>query len=365
MNKMYTPFIKLLRITLGHTERFPSDISNDEWARIFTIAQQQTLVGVLFSGIERLPVELRPPRHLLLQWYAMTERIKQTNKLLNKRAVETEEYFVNENFACCILKGQGVAVYYPNPPLRTPGDIDLWLDGGHEHIHDFARTRVGLQGVTYQHIHYPLYNDVEVEVHTTPGSLSSPWINRRLQRYFKEIVETKCFSRASLPEGVGEITVPEVEFNLVYLLLHMYKHLLGEGIGLRQMMDYYYTLMQPIDADVRERVVWRLKEFKMLRFARATMYVMREVFGLDDALMLVAPDEDEGRFLLNEIMLSGNFGKYDARIDHKNHHWLLPRVWNSIKRKWKFLTHYPNELLWDIPFRMWQYCWSRWVKLIN
>jgi hypothetical protein len=142
----------------------------------------------------------------------------------------------------------------------------------------------------------------------------------------------------------------------------MYKHLLGEGIGLRQMMDYYYLLQQPIDADVRERVVQRLKEFKMLRFARATMYVMREVFYMDEALMLVAPDEEAGKFLLDEIMLSGNFGKYDVRIDRKNHHKLIPRVWTSIRRNVRFLRYYPNEVLWNPIFRTWQYCWSRRVK---
>lgn len=350
-------FYKLLRIALGKEAHFSSPLTVEEWVGVFAMAQQQTLLGVLFAGIERLPAEQRPPRQLLLQWYAMAERIKQTNKLLNQRAVETEKYFANEGFACCILKGQGVAAYYPNPLLRTSGDIDIWLSGGRKHIHAFARSRVGLQGLTYHHIHYPLYKDVEVEVHTTPGSQSSPRINRRLQRYFKETVDAKRFSRVALPEGVGEITVPEVEFNLVYLLLHMYKHLTGEGIGLRQMMDYYYALQQPIGDGVRERVVKRLREFKMLRFARATMYVMREVFGLDEALLLVDPDEKAGRFLLDEIMQAGNFGKYDARLKRKRNETAWFRLVRSLKRNIRFLRYYPNEILWDPIFRTWQYLW--------
>lgn len=359
---MKNTLFSLLLYSLGKEHSFCLTPTAEQWHEVFQMAVQQTLAGVLFAGVERLPAEQWPPREVLLKWYALTERIKQTNRVLNQRAVETERFFAKEGFHCCILKGQGVATYYPNPLLRTAGDIDIWLGGGYRRIHDFARPRVGLQGVTYHHIHYPLFDDAEVEVHVVPGYLKSPFLNSCLQRYFNEVMEEHHFCRANLREGVGEITVPDVEFNLVFLLLHMYKHLLGEGIGLRQMMDYYYTLQQPIDAEGRERVVQRLKEFKMLRFARATMYVMHEVFGLDEALMLVAPDEDEGRFLLNEIMLSGNFGKYDARIDRKNHHRLLPRVWNSIRRKWKFLTHYPNELVWDIPFRLWQYCWSRWLR---
>lgn len=352
-------FFELLHIAIGKTTRFPHPPNKDEWNQIFTMAMQQTLVGVLFAGIERLPAEQRPPREILLKWYALTERIKQNNRLLNKRAVETERYFHNNGFESCIIKGQGIATYYPNPLLRTSGDIDIWLGGDCKRIHAFARPKVGLQGLTYQHIHYPLYKDVEIEVHTTPGSLSSPLLNCKLQQHFKNSFESRHFCRVSLPEDIGAITVPDTELNLFYLLLHMYKHLLGEGIGLRQMMDYYYLLQQPIDADVRERVVQRLKEFKMLRFARATMYVMREVFCMDEALLLVAPDEEAGKFLLDEIMLSGNFGKYDVRIDRKNHHKLIPRVWTSIRRNVRFLRYYPNEVLWNPIFRTWQYCWSR------
>lgn len=359
---MKTLFFNILRIAMEQQKSFSVVPTAKQWHEVFGIAVKQTLVGVLFAGIERLPAEQRPPREILLKWYALTERIKQNNRLLNKRAVETEEYFANEGFACCILKGQGVAAYYPNPLLRTSGDIDIWLSGGCKRIHAFARSRVGLQGLTYQHIHYPLYKDVEIEVHTTPGSLSNPSLNCKLQQYFKNSFKSRHFCRVSLPEDIGEITVPDTELNLFYLLLHMYKHLLGEGIGLRQMMDYYYTLQQPIDADVRERVVQRLKEFKMLRFARATMYVMREVFCMDEALMFVAPDEEAGKFLLDEIMLSGNFGKYDVRIDRKNHHKLIPRVWTSIRRNIRFLQYYPNEVLWNPIFRTWQYCWSRRVK---
>ena len=135
-------------------------------------------------------------------------------------------------------------------------------------------------------------------------------------------------------------------------------HLFGEGIGLRQVLDYYYLLRQPATAESRERTVATLRQLRMMRFARAMMWVQQQVFGLEEQYLLVEPDEREGRFLLSEIMLAGNFGKYDARIDRTNHHKLVPRVWNSIKRGWKFFVHYPHEMVWNVPFRAWQYVWS-------
>ena len=333
-----------------------------QWRDLYQMAMKQTLVGVMFPAIERLPEGMRPPKELLLQWYMMKERIVKMNRLLNQRAVETERFFKQERFKTCILKGQGVATLYPNPLLRVSGDIDIWLSGGRKEIYNFARERVGLQGLTYQHIHYPLHKDVEVEVHVTPGHLFSPIENRKLQRYFEACAEEQYQHRVELPEEVDTISVPTDEFNRVYVLLHIYGHLFGEGIGLRQVLDYYYVLRQPATEDSKARTVGMFRELKMRRFAGAMMWVMQEVFGLEDEYLLVAPDAKEGRFLLDEIMLAGNFGKYDARIDRKNHHRLLPRVWNSMKRNWKFLIRYPHEMIWDIPFRVWQYVWSRWVR---
>ena len=338
------------------------DLGEAQWRELYRMAQKQTLVGVLFAAIERLPQEQRPPKSVLLQWYMMKERIVTMNRLLNRRAVETAGYFHAAGFDNCILKGQGIATLYPDPLLRTPGDIDIWLGGGREKIYDFARDRVGLQGLTYQHIHYPLHKDVEVEVHTTPGYLYAPRANSKLQRYFAAGAAEQFAHEVALPEGVGSISVPTAEFNRVYILLHIYMHLFGEGIGLRQVLDYYYVLRQPATAETRERTVATLRQLRMMRFARAMMWVQREVFGLEEQYLLVEPDEREGRFLLEEIMLAGNFGKYDARIDRTNHHKLLPRVWNSLLRGWKFFRHYPHEMGWNLPFRAWQYVWSA-VKL--
>lgn len=359
---MNSLFFEMLRMAIGREKELSVTPTPDQWRGLYRMAVEQTLAGVLFPTIERLPAEQRPPREVLLQWYVLKERIVQGNRLLNRRAVETMDYFRKEGFECCILKGQGMATLYPDPLLRTSGDIDIWLGGGREKIYAFARDRVGLQGLTYQHIHYPLYEDAEVEVHTTPGFLYAPMANRRLQRFFEACAKEQWRHEVPLPEGVGSISVPTAEFNRVYILLHIYMHLFGEGIGLRQVLDYYYVLRQPATAESRERSVAMLRRIRMLRFARAMMWVQQEVFGLEEEYLLVKPDEREGRFLLSEIMLAGNFGKYDSRIDRSNHHKLLPRVWNSVKRGGKFMIHYPHEMIWNLPFRTCQYLWRLMVK---
>ena len=359
---MNTLFFEILRVALGRQLGLSVIPTPEKWRELYRMAVKQTLAGVIFVAIERLPQEQRPPREVLLQWYMLKERIVQGNRLLNQRAVETMDYFRKEGFGCCILKGQGIAMLYPDPLLRTSGDIDIWLGGGRKRIYDFARSRVGLQGLTYQHVHYPLHKDAEVEVHTTPGYLYAPIPNRRLQRFFETYANEQFSHEVALPEGVGNICVPTAEFNRVYILLHIYMHLFGEGIGLRQVLDYYYVLRQPTTKESSERTVETLRKLRMTRFAQAMMWVMQTVFGLEEEYLVVKPDAREGRFLLSEIMQAGNFGKYDARIDRTNHHKLLPRLCNSLRRNWKFFLRYPHEMIWNVPFRTWQYVWSRGVR---
>lgn len=358
--KHQTCFFELISISLGHREMLSCVPTAEDWRTLYKMAQQQTLVGVLFTAIERLPAEQRPPREVLLPWYADVEHLKSLNARMNARAVEAEAYFVKNGFRTTILKGQGIATLYPYPERRVPGDIDIWLEGGREKIYEFASRHHKLEGVNYQHIHYHLFEDAEVEVHITPNHLYAPLYNCRLQRYFQLVADEQFTHRTELPDGVGSVSVPTDEFNRFYILLHIYGHLFGEGIGLRQVMDYYYVLRQPSSAESRERTVHLLMRTGMLRFAQAMMWIQQQVFGLEDEFLIVAPDEREGRFVLSEIMLSGNFGKYDERIDRRSHHKLLPRVWNSMKRNLKFVVRYPHEMLWDLPFRTWLWLWRKW-----
>ena len=356
-------FFELLRIAIGKQQKFTFLPNVVQWRELYHLSVHHTLSGVIFPAIECLPEDQRPPKDVLLQWYMMKESIVTRNRLLNKRAVETIAYFQNHGFDCCILKGQGIATLYPNPLLRTSGDIDVWLNGGRERIYNFTRNSGKLEGLTYIHIHYPLYEDVEVEAHVTPRYLFALIENLRLQRYFDKCSKEQFDHHVELPENMGIINAPTDEFNRLYILLHIYGHLFGEGIGLRQVLDYYYVLLQPVTEESKMRTIDMLRKLKMLRFARAMMWVQKEVFGLEEECLLVEPDEKEGRFLLSEIMQAGNFGKYDTRIDRKNHHKLLPRVCNSMKRNWKFLLRYPHEMIWNIPFRTWQFFWSRWKIL--
>ena len=153
--------------------------------------------------------------------------------------------------------------------------------------------------------------------------------------------------------------VPSDEMNRVFLLVHIYRHLMAEGIGLRQLMDYFFLLRKGTDEEARKRFAGQLRELKMMRFAGAVMYVLGRVFGLEERLMPVPPSKKYGGRLLEEIMRAGNFGLYDERIDRSGKDTEWRRFRRRMKRIVRFAADYPDEVCWTPWFKIWHFFWRK------
>ena len=403
-------------------------------------------MGVLFDGIKKLPAEhVGMKKELLLQWMAESQMLEKANVRLNDAAIRVSEWFRKKGLRTCILKGQGNALMYPNPYSRTPGDIDIWVEGGDKRVISFVRSISPHEKACYHHIEFPSYKGVEVEVHYRPSFLLCFWHNRKLQEYYDRVKEEQFSHRVMLGEQ-GEVAIPTAEFNVIFQLTHIFTHLMNEGIGLRQLLDYYYVLCdfykvyqnfsnpsvslskgsstfspspsssgsgdvtapsrcsEPLRSkdggpskvspncarwDRRDaigdmtsataststdtsataarssfaanssaaidRVQKELKELGLWKFAGAIMYIMQEVFGMPASRLIVPPNEKYGRFVLNEVLEAGNFGRHDARnrfgrsqLGHN-----LQRVYRDMR----LVRYFPGEALCEPLFRIWHFFW--------
>ena len=242
MKKQLQIFFDFLRFCIGSDSEIPSSLKDADWKELYAIAKKQCLVGVLFDGIKKLPAEhAGMEKELLLQWMAENQMLEKANVRLNDAAIQVSEWFQKKGFRTCILKGQGNALMYPNPYSRTPGDIDIWVEEGDKRVISFVRSISPHEKACYHHIEFPSYKGVEVEVHYRPSFLLCFWHNRKLQKYYERVKEEQFSHRVMLGEQ-GEIAIPTVEFNLIFQLTHIYAHLMNEGIGLRQLLDYYFVL---------------------------------------------------------------------------------------------------------------------------
>lgn len=353
-------FFDLIKVALERKVCLSGTPSAEEWKEIYKLAKQQTLVGVLFYALERLPKEQRPPKALILQWYASTEIIQEQNRQVNEDAVKICNLVRKDGMRCVVLKGQGIATYYPNPSLRQCGDIDLWIEGGYKKVIAYLRSKGNVKDIRYIHADYNAPIKTEVEIHYKPTYFYNPVFLKRINTFFEkqnDLFDNKIY----LSDGDNYIYAPTVEFNRFYIIQHIYRHYFGEGIGLRQMMDYYYVLLKGGTKESKQRTIDLFQQTGMKKFAGATMWVLQQVFEMEDKYLLCNPNKKAGKQLLDEIMLAGNFGKYDSRIDRTNHHKLLSRVWNSIIREMRFIFDYPQEILFDIPMRTYMYLWKHFV----
>ena len=241
MLKQQKIFFDFLRFCIGSAKEIPGSLKEADWKELYAIAQKQALLGVLFYGIRRLSKELAPKQKLLMQWMVMAEQIRKQNIRLFQDSVKICQNFENEGFANCILKGQGNALLYPDPYMRTPGDIDIYLSGGRRKIMKYVDRVCPNQVMRYHHVDFPVMKTA-IEVHFTPSYMFCPIHNRRMQKWFQEVMGEQCNHRVSLPDGYGEIHVPTASFNVIYILSHLYRHIFTEGIGLRQLLDYYYVV---------------------------------------------------------------------------------------------------------------------------
>ena len=242
-------FFTFLRYCLGYKGDMSRVIAGMDWQMLYSFASKQALLGLCFEGIERLgeeyPEELKQNpigRELLMTWMGAAQQIHRQNMKVNAVASKLFSMLREDGLRCCILKGQGNALMYPNPYSRTPGDIDVWIDASRERIMEYAQKKFELgDDIRLQHQETSL-DGVPVELHFFPCSMNNPIYHARLQKWFRRNVDLQCSHIVGLPDGAGDIAIPTTAFNVIYQLTHLYHHFFDEGIGMRQIIDYYHVV---------------------------------------------------------------------------------------------------------------------------
>ena len=349
-----SPFFQLVQISLGIRDGFDSAVDSDQWARMFKTATRQTLIGVTFKGIERLPLEQQPPVKIKLKWALLAEKIAEANRKIDKHCAEITGIFREMGIRSCILKGQGAALLYPWPEARQSGDIDLWVDLPCRKALPAIKGRWQVGDVCYHHADVKAFTDgTELEVHFRPSWMNSPYGNFKLQRYFS----SKSSEQFANESGKG-FNQPTCAFNCVFSLVHIYRHLLHEGIGMRQLLDYYFILKASTGQE-RTAAYRFVAGLKMKKFCGAVMYVLQTFFGLEDEYLLCPADSKYGSFLVDEVMKAGNFGHYDSRNKYRKTQSLPTRIFHRMKHLLRFPGIAGSEVLWAPFFKSVQYIWRK------
>ena len=359
-----TAFFAFLKYCLGYKGNISRVIAGMNWQQLYSFASKQAILGLCFEGIKRLgeeyPEELRLNpigRELLMTWMGKAQQIRRQNMKVNAVAGKLFSMLKKDGMRCCVLKGQGNALMYPNPYSRTPGDIDVWIDASRERIMEYTQKKFELgDDIRLQHLETSL-DGVPVELHFFPCSMNNPIDHARLQKWFRRNADLQCSYIVGLPDGTGDIAIPTSAFNVVYQLCHLYHHFFDEGIGMRQIIDYYYIVNNDELLVIRDTLQRELKHLGLWKFAGAVMYVLHEALGLSEKKMIAPMDEKRGELLLAEILEGGNFGRHFTKYGGFTHQSMGKKYFLKIWRNMHFVRYYPAEALSEPIFRTWHFFW--------
>lgn len=356
--------LEFLKYSLGIRNTFPFVLNDSDWNDCLIFGQKHSITGVLFTGIEKLHrnkdnYSSFPNDVKLMEWYGYRNIIVSKNSIVNQRVCELTSFFHEGGFRTCVLKGQGNALYYPDPSVRSSGDIDLWVDSGRNRLVNYLTAHnIHIHDIHYVHATADFFNDVIVEIHFHPSWMYNPFSQIRLNRFFKQ----QAAELFQIDNNVG-FSHPSLYFNLVFNVIHINRHIFDEGIGLRHIVDYFYIL-NASDALLRELAMKQIEVLRLAKFTSALMYVMQTVLDLKDDYLLCNPNEKLGKQLLNDILDGGNFGQFGQYAKKGNENKLIKRGIDSLKRNFQFLFNYPEEVFWIPFFKLGHFFWRKWNRFI-
>lgn len=356
---MQDTFYRLLRIALSLEDSAGFECTTEEWKELFQVATKQGVVGICFRGVQsmntlavyRLPDQgnWQMPKSLYIDWMSASASVQAKNDKMEKSVVSIQKELCERGIDTAVLKGLSLHRYYGALGcLRQCGDIDLWAlpQSGETYKARFMRIMscFGVSGnFTRQHVQVPNYEGFCVEMHFTPSVMSSAKYDTRLQRWFDSRSDWDSVEFKS-----GPVKTLSAEDNMVYVLQHCYNHFLYEGIGMRQVMDYYMILCAANEC-AKDNICQTLDFLGLLDFASGMMWVIKMVFHAPDSILICKPSERIGKVILEEVEAGGNFGQYGKGLVPSNKK--LSFFFARIIRNARFIRYFPNEVLW-LPWYM-------------
>jgi len=373
-------FYELLQVSLGTRSSLSVNPTKQEWFDVFSEVDYQGLLGVMFVGVERTikyagglqNTNLDPD--LFASWYSYLHKIEEKNKEINKNSVWIQQWMVKEGFNSCILKGQGNALLYPTPSLRTSGDIDIWMwakqfderndkkyygSDNRQFIIDWVKRKMNGKQIeaTIHHVQLEPLNGVDVEGHYWPSYFFNFSRMRKFERWCEKEHLRQMNNWKELQDVEGKISVPTTDFNLIFQLSHIKSHVLFEGISIRQLLDYYWTLNAG-DYD-KDAVVKTIKSFGLYGIASGIMWVLKYNFNMPDDKLLMPANKKKGEIILKSVEQDSFIGKNNDESSEGKENSKLKTFILHINSNLKKLSLCPLEILSEPLFRVWHYFWIR------
>lgn len=307
-------FLDLLRSGLWGDEpdchAFP--LSEEAWESLYSLACRQTVEGVVYDGICRLPVHLLPPARLLIRWTAVVDEMERCNKKMNATLDKLNRWMKENDVQAWLMKGQGTALCYPQPLHRRCGDIDLYFP-------DAADAAKMLRLVEAEKLpveHLPGWSVVytvdrlSIDQHSRLVDIHNPWVGR----YLKKLIQAETGHTVAWKAGVGNIVLPSPLLAHLISVAHILKHLMAVGVGFRQLCDVAQIYKHYNDHIQGRQLAQIYKQLGIYRWVQTLHHVLVKELEMPPAYLPFPLTVMGEVSWMKDVWEGGNFGFYDQRL---------------------------------------------------
>lgn len=310
----------LLQSALWQDGQFVKAMTDVDWKEIYELAKEQCLVGVMADSLRYIGEEQGLAEYKL-QWLAYVIKLERKNQAMNVLIGKLFNMFTTHGLSPVLLKGQAFAANYPYPLHRQCGDIDVYfkqrkdcekavawaskVDKVAAEASDNKRER--------KHFTFSLEREV-VELHYYMCLFD----NERLQQKLQAIIDEEFNTNPPFLVEIGgeQIEAVPPTLSILHQLLHISRHLLEAGIGLRQICDLALFLDRHCEEVNKERLNDYLRDLELEKVAKSLGYIMVHNLGLAEEKVPFGIDDSYADFILEEIFEGGNFGK--KKTEYRN-----------------------------------------------
>lgn len=342
--------LELLRSGLWgyRPEVHPETLEISEWKLILERARQQTVLGLVFDGLQNGHLQV-PDKKDMFKLTMYVARIEQLNRILNRLAADLSEKFRKQNVPVILLKGQGVAVWYPNPLRRQCGDIDLYVGKSNlRKVKDLFLEwgyDVDFEQISDKHLKVRTDQGIHIDVHWVTTMTLSAKYDRPFRLWEQQMLEG---GEVFVNLEAGKIQVPPPLFNAVFLFMHLFNHFMSEGISFRQICDWGLCLRQEDVRKQRKELELCIRKYGLVKPWQVFSSVAVNYLGFDpvDFPLYKSGIEKKAAAVYKRIMDGGNFGKFRERKDFSNRPWILWKMssfWYHHRHGWNMIRLFPQQ----------------------
>lgn len=309
MTKEQELLIELLAHSISGSE-IEFNTENIDWQALVDESVAQTVCLVAFDCAISLKNKI--PEHIYTQWFNHAYRFIAVNYLVEKSQKELTQILLKGDFPYVILKGLSSASFYEKSELRMLGDVDFLIQNDEKQQIKEILIKDGYKVSHENHICHIVFTKpkAHLEMHFEISGIPNGENGDIIREYMKDAIE----NAVEKTHAEQSFFAPTDYHHAVILLLHMQHHILGEGIGLRQLMDWACFVHKTYDMPFwDEKVIPILQKVGLFEFANVFTALCVKFFKIN-APSWITPREDQLlNELLEDIFSAGNFGKKDKK----------------------------------------------------